>query len=491
MNSLPEILFASSDPSESRKIRAMLDAGEIRSLIPRVYTSNLQDDLEEIVRRNIWLLVSHIFPDALISHRSAIEYKLSPKGKLYLTAGSRRVYRWPGVDIRITEGSGPLEDDGIYMHVLRVSSLERACLENLSPSRKVDGEMRTVEQGIIEERLLSILQTRGEGALNKLRDRAREISVQLDMSKAFDRLNQIISGILTTQSNTVLTSATAMAQAIGEPYDAGRLELFSLLVAELKQKTFELRPAKTNTSQSFSNFAFFEAYFSNYIEGTTFLVEEAKEIVYDGTDIPLRVQDSHDIRGTHKIVNDRREMSIIPRSGQELIDLLRARHAVVLGGRPEKNPGAFKSRQNRAGDSVFVAPEFVLGTLKQGFALMASLDDPISRAIYMMFLVSEVHPFDDGNGRIARIMMNAELVHGATSNIIIPTVYRDDYMLALRRLTRQSDPSVFVRMMDRTSEFSHWLDPEDWDKLYAQLESAKAFKEPDQGGSILKWNKET
>jgi len=28
----------------------------------------------------------------------------------------------------------------------------------------------------------------------------------------------------------------------------------------------------------------------------------------------------------------------------------------------------------------------------------------------MMFLVSEVHPFLDGNGRIARVMMNAELI---------------------------------------------------------------------------------
>ena len=42
--------------------------------------------------------------------------------------------------------------------------------------------------------------------------------------------------------------------------------------------------------------------------------------------------------------------------------------------------------------------------------MMASLDDPIARVIYMMFLVSEVYPYDDGNGRIARIMMNAELV---------------------------------------------------------------------------------
>ena len=490
MSQLPEILFASSDPSESRRIRALLDSGQIRPLISRAYTSNLIDPIDMIVRRNIWLLVAHIFPEAIISHRSAIEYRISPYNNLYLTAGSRRVYRWPGVNIRIAEGPGQLSDDGVYMHKLRVSSLERACLENLSASRKIDGEKRTVEQAVIEDRLLTILNTRGEAALNQLRDRARAIAEELGMDKAFDKLHQIIGSIRSTRPTKILTSARATARAIGEPYDAGRLELFSILLAELKQKSFPLRKAKTTSGDAFSNFAFFEAYFSNYIEGTTFLVEEAKEIVYDGNDIPLRIQDSHDIRGTYQIVSDRKEMSIIPNTGKELIDLLRRRHAVVLGGRPEKSPGAFKTKQNRAGDTVFVAPEFVLGTLNQGFALMSSLDDPIARAIYMMFLVSEVHPFDDGNGRIARIMMNAELEHGGSSKIIIPTVYRDDYMLALRRLTRQGDPNVFVRMMDRAAEFSHWLDPADWDGMDTQLQKSNAYKEPDQDGSILNWTKE-
>lgn len=45
-------------------------------------------------------------------------------------------------------------------------------------------------------------------------------------------------------------------------------------------------------------------------------------------------------------------------------------------------------------------------------------------------------PFLDDNGRVVRIMMNAELVKAGESKIIIPTVYRDDYMSALRNLTR-------------------------------------------------------
>jgi len=488
MSQLLEIIFASSDPSESRKIRALLDDGLIKPLVSRVYTSNLDDPDDEIVRRNIWMMLSYLFPEAIISHRSAIEYRISPKNNLYLTAGSRRVYKWPGVNIRIAKGEGSLVDDNVYMYDLKVSSLERACLENLSSSRTVEGEKRTVEQAVIENRLLSILNTKGEAALNQLRDRSREIATELGMTKAFDKLNKIIGSILSTQSSKILTSDSATAQAIGEPYDAGRLELFSILLAHLKQITFPQRLERTNSNEAFSTFAFFEAYFSNYIEGTTFFIEEAKEIVYEGNDIPLRKKDSHDIRGTFQIVNDRKQMCVIPKTADQLIQLMRSHHALVLGGRPEKNPGAFKSRQNRAGDSIFVKPAFVIGTLKKGFALMASLSDPIARAIYMMFLVSEVHPFDDGNGRIARIMMNAELVYGGSSKIIIPTVYRDDYMLALRKLTRQRDPKVYVRTMDRASAFSHWLNPEDWDTMHAQLKSCNAYKEPDQDGTILDWN---
>ena len=82
----------------------------------------------------------------------------------------------------------------------------------------------------------------------------------------------------------------------------------------------------------------------------------------------------------------------------------------------------------------------VKGTLIQSFDFYKALDHPFAKAAYIMFILSEVHPFLDGNGRIARIMMNSELVKAEQSKIIIPTVYRDDYLGALRKLTRQSNP---------------------------------------------------
>ena len=131
----------------------------------------------------------------------------------------------------------------------------------------------------------------------------------------------------------------------------------------------------------------------------------------------------------------------------ELTSLLRERHRTIMAGRPETQRGEFKVEENRAGLTVFVAPELVRGTLEEGFALYRSLESSFERAVYMTFLVSEVHPFADGNGRIARVMMNAELVAGGDERIIIPTVFHGDYLAALRALSRTGRPEPLVRVM--------------------------------------------
>jgi Fic family protein len=99
----------------------------------------------------------------------------------------------------------------------------------------------------------------------------------------------------------------------------------------------------------------------------------------------------------------------------------------------------------------------------------------------MMFLVSEVHPFLDGNGRIARVMMNAELTSKGLSKIIIPAVYREDYMGALKKLTKQRVSDAYIRMLLRAYEFSSSLTGEDFDAMERFLIQCDAFKEPKEG----------
>jgi Fic family protein len=95
-------------------------------------------------------------------------------------------------------------------------------------------------------------------------------------------------------------------------------------------------------------------------------------------------------------------------------------------------------------------------------------------------MISEIHPFLDGNGRIARVMMNAELVKANQTRIIIPTVYRDDYLGALRRLTRNNDSTVYIKMLQRAQKFSSTLLADDMEALENQLAQSNAFKEHDE-----------
>jgi fido (protein-threonine AMPylation protein) len=103
----------------------------------------------------------------------------------------------------------------------------------------------------------------------------------------------------------------------------------------------------------------------------------------------------------------------------------------------------------------------------------------LPRAIFIAFLVSDVHPFDDGNGRVSRIMLNSELVSAGESTIIIPTVFREDYVLALRALTRRHRAATVVQMFDRAQRFSH-LDFSRYPTILAELTRRNWFREPSE-----------
>jgi DNA-binding transcriptional regulator/RsmH inhibitor MraZ len=102
-----------------------------------------------------------------------------------------------------------------------------------------------------------------------------------------------------------------------------------------------------------------------------------------------------------------------------------------------------------------------------------------------MFLVSEVHPFDDGNGRVARVMMNAELVAGAQARIVVPTVFRDDYLDGLRMLTRQDQPGVLIKALRYAHDYTAQTPWSTLDAARQTLEATHAFNEPDSPDRLV------
>jgi Fic family protein len=151
-----------------------------------------------------------------------------------------------------------------------------------------------------------------------------------------------------------------------------------------------------------------------------------------------------------------------------------------MEGRPDKGPGKFKADPNRAGGTLFVAPELVEGTLTKGFEVYRGLISPLHRAIYMMFLISEVHPFADGNGRVARIMMNAELIAAQESRIIVPTIFRNNYLEALKALSQNRTTGALVRTLDFAQRYTAAVDFADLDVARHILDRTNAFMDPNE-----------
>lgn len=475
-----ELILATDDANESKMVSRLLEKGRVRRIAPKVYTTNLVDSPESIIRRNLLELLAWRLPGCVISHRSAQTMRPTDKGNVYVTyTFTKRIDTYPGLVLNIMEGPKPLESDISMGYInLFVSSEPRWMLEVMQPARRgKDGESKGLPQTDIEHRLEDILNRGGEGALNDFRDKARIVSLQLGMQPEFDKLNSLVSALLSTHEANVLTSDSGKARAAGNPVDRLRIELFETLYDHLQAIHFpEINPSY-HTEKEYQLFAFFESYFSNYIEGTRFEVAEAKQIVDTGISIPMRREDSHDILGTYKLLSNRSEMQITPQNEDELIEILRYRHRIMLEGRPNCTPGMFKQRANQAGDTVFVAPELVEGTLRYGFRYYRALSSPLARAIYMMFLCSEVHPFVDGNGRISRMMMNAELSAADTARIIVPTVFREDYLLALRKLSRNNRPDTYVNVMERLQLFSASIPCSDFEAAKSFLQDTNAFSD--------------
>lgn len=482
---LQEVIFSSSDPKQAKVINRLIKENLIRKIAPRIYSGNLTDAPEKIVRRNLFNILGNLYPKAMLSHRSALEFKPTSTGNIFLTFTYTKKISLPGVTIRFLEGPGPIDGDIPFVGELYYSQLERALLENLQPARKPEPDSKILTLPEIENRLEHILDIKGEKGLNELRDRAKSVSAKLGLEKEYEKLNKLISALLNTRSINDLSSPLAIARVMGAPYDSTRLELFEKLFVQLKQEEFSDRPEQNTKIQAFKNFAFFEAYFSNYIEGTIFEIEDARKIIETETPMPARDEDSHDILGTYRLVSNRDEMKIIPSNADELLEILRYRHKILLEARTSKNPGQFKDRNNRAGETHFVDHKLVKGTLIKGYDFYQALIHPFAKAAFIMFMISEVHPFLGGNGRISRIMMNAELVKTDQTRIIIPTVFRDDYILTLRKLSRENDPVPYLRMLDKAQKFSRTI-VGSMDFMQDHLEKCNAFKEPDE--AKLKFN---
>lgn len=474
----PEVFL--SDARTSRAVGTAVKTGRARKIGPRLYTRNVEAPLEQVVRRNWQRIAALYFPDAVVADRSAFEAKPTEDGTLFLDIGAERArrqpLRLPGLTIRPRRGPGSIVGDIPFMEGLHFSGPARKFLDNMRPSRTPKGGVaRTLSRAEVEDELARLVSVRGREALNELRDKAREIADQLDATEQMDDLDNLIGALLGTRTAQPETAA-ARAHQRGSGFDPRRLELFDALQTQLLQTPLASRAEQ---SGSFPSLSFIEAYFSNWIEGTEFELDEAEEIVFEGAVPEGRFEEAHDVLGAFELIDDLDLRSRTPTNPADLTTLLRSHHTLMLARRPTVNPGSFKLKPNRAGSTAFVHPDLVEGTLNQGYRYYEPLPAGLAKAIFMMFLISEVHPFTDGNGRVGRVLMNAALSAAGEQRIVIPIVYRDDYLQALRALSRNGNPQPLIRVLDYAQAYAAAIDWSDLRTAERMLEETNAFVTPD------------
>jgi hypothetical protein len=471
-----ELIFAGAMPRQtiSDKVRR----GDLRPIATGVYSTDLVSTSEALVAQYWHLIVGRLFPNAVITDRSALTGG-KVGGYLYLAHDRRaRQLNLPGLVVLARPGAGPLDDDVLMPGGLFQASRGRALAENTRPSRsRGERPRRTLDRDELASWIDRLCRYDGEQKLLLYRSRAQELADTVGAPAAgIAQLSKLIGAALGSQ--TVRSANSALnARQRGVPFDPDRANRFDVLATALRSAATQSRAGLPAGGTAYRVQSFYEAYFSNYIEGTTFTVEEAKALVYDSIVPAGRTADGHDVVGTFHIVCDPEEMSRVADTADEFLGLLRSRHAVLMAGRPDRDPGSFKLVPNQVGNTLFVDPALVEGTLREGFTRLAALDTAWERAVYTGFLVAEVHPFVDGNGRMARVMMNAELVRGGQSKIIVPTGFRGDYLASLRRLSRLDDPSVFVKSMRFLHDYTQQIDWNSDESALTDLHSTHAFEE--------------
>ncbi len=481
------VFFDDEDLVSPYMLRRATEDGRIRRLAPKLYTADLKSNPGDIVTENRWYILGRLIPGAMIADRSAAEGGRIVDGYLFVATDKRRTpIRLPGLQVQIRQGGpigGPVEDP-LWAEGLRISSTARTLVDNMVVSRgRGKRPSRTLLPSELEDWLARKSLVWGQKRTERLHAQAVDVALALDAEDRIEDINHLFGQLAGREPPRPAAGRYFQAAAEGRAWDERRVEMFDRIADGLAEYDDPDLPEWLPAEEVPGELPFFESYFSNYIEGTIFTVNEARHIVETQQPPAARPADGHDILGTYRCVVDPIGRRTVSERPAEIIAHLRNRHETIMAaGRPECLPGDWKQENNQAGGYLFVAPKLVEGTLNKGFELVTSVPEGFRRALFRMMVILEVHPFTDGNGRVARVMMNAELSAANLARIVIPSVYRREYLGGIRRVSQSDGREIagLVRVMSFAWRWTAAMPWEDRAATDGQLEATHALLDPDE-----------
>ncbi len=194
-------------------------------------------------------------------------------------------------------------------------------------------------------------------------------------------------------------------------------------------------------------------YNSNAIEGNTLTKSETQLVLEKGITIGGKALVEHlEVIGHGDAINYIEELADSEtRIGErEIKDI----NAIILRAIMPDEAGAYRRIDVKAAGSDYVYPQhLLLGNLMQEFVSWLSSEKgeslhPVVFATEAHYRFVSIHPFRDGNGRTARLLMNLFLIRKGYPIAVITNQRRNDYIDSLADAQERDDrPTALLKIV--------------------------------------------
>ena len=223
-------------------------------------------------------------------------------------------------------------------------------------------------------------------------------------------------------------------------------------IDNLKDKIDSFRPLSENILKQIK--AYFKisfTYTSNAIEGNTLSLSETKIIIEDGITIGGKpVKDHLEVIGqanAYDLLFDiaQNEKDI---TEQTILKL----HHMLYNNIDEAKSGKYRDCNVLITGSEYELPKHdKLSELMQKFCAEIPVKKenlhPVEFSAWLHERLVSIHPFIDGNGRTARLIMNLALLQAGYNIITIPPVVRNDYIFGLQEAQLKNNIQPFTNFI--------------------------------------------
>lgn len=231
-------------------------------------------------------------------------------------------------------------------------------------------------------------------------------------------------------------------------------ELF-IKADKLKDKISNFRPLKERELKDLNQyFKIGLTYSSNALEGNTLTISETKILLEDGITVGGKaIKDYYEASG-HSDAYDYM-IEITKNKNIEISEkIIKRLHYLFYNKLDNKEAGNYRDQRVFISGTNYIPPnpeklKNLMETFIETINKKKKILHPIEYATLVHKGLVDIHPFLDGNGRTARLLMNLILVSEGYGVVSIPPILRKEYIDSLVFSQRSKNPEsdTFIKLI--------------------------------------------